>query len=103
MYPRNEAIPPPLKAKVVKANDGSGITTGVAAYHVTGTTRAAGLGVLTHIANGQWSYAPTQAETDYTEFSVEFYHADAVAGGPVVDVVTAAIEITTEGENIYTA
>jgi hypothetical protein len=92
MYPQNTTSPRGLYAKVIKTTDGSGITSGVAAYHVQGTTRAAGGGTLTHIANGLWRYLPTQAEGDYTSFAVEFYHADAIAGGPVVAVVTGSLE-----------
>lgn len=88
MYPKNAASPPPLYATVVSAADGSPITADVAAYHVQGTTRGAGGGTLTHVANGKWAYTPTQAETDYAAFAIEFYHADAVGDGPVVVVVT---------------
>jgi len=90
MYKKNDPSPKPIKAKVVKASDGSGITSGVTAYHITGTSRTTGSGSLTHIANGLWSYTPTQSETNYNEFAIEFYHADAVARGPIVQVFTSS-------------
>jgi calcineurin-like phosphoesterase family protein len=90
MYKKNDPSPKPIKAKVVQASDGSGITSGVTAYHITGTSRTTGSGSLTHIANGLWSYTPTQSETNYNEFAIEFYHADAVAGGPIVQVFTSS-------------
>lgn len=88
-YLRNDSTPLPIKAKAIKASDGSAITTGVTAYHITGVTRTAGAGTLTHIANGLWSYTPTQGETNYEEFSIEFYHVDAVGSGPVVQIFTS--------------
>ena len=80
---------------MVDATDGSAITAGVVAFHITGTTRAAVTGdVAAHVAgsSGVWTYTPTTAETDYDEFAIEFYHADAVAGGPMVQVVTSELE-----------
>jgi hypothetical protein len=89
MYPKNSASPPTIRAKVISATDGAPITTGVSGYHVQGTTRGAVAGTAAaHIANGLWAYTPTQAETNYTSFGIEFYHADAVGDGPVVEVVT---------------
>lgn len=89
MYPKNTAVPRPIYAKVVSAADGSPITTGVAIYHLQGTTRAAAVGDSpTHLANGIWAYTPTEAETNYDTFGIEFQHADAVGDGAVVQVVT---------------
>jgi hypothetical protein len=89
MYPKNTASPRPIHAKVVNATTGAPITTGVVAYHITGATRVAvGGTAAVHVANGLWTYTPTQGETNYDQFSIEFYHADAVADGPIVEVVT---------------
>ena len=86
---KNTASPHAIYAKVVNATDGAPITTGVVAFHVQGTTRAAvGGDVAAHIANGLWTYTPTQPETNYATFAIEFYHADAVGDGPLVQVVT---------------
>jgi hypothetical protein len=91
MYPKNAASPRCIYAKVVSAADGSPITTGVTAFHVQASTRGAvGGTAAAHIAYGLWGYTPTQAETNYDTFAIEFYHADAVGDGPVVQVVTGA-------------
>lgn len=88
-YPKNSASPPELHAKVVSAADGSAITSAVAAYVTPhGGSRGAGSGTLAHEGNGIWSYVPTQAETNYDAFSVEFAHASAVGGGPLVHIIT---------------
>lgn len=90
-YPRNAASPPPLFATVVKASDGTAITSAVAAKYSTGAgSQAAGGGTCQHEGNGQWSYTPTQAETNVIGFGVQFYHADAVGLGPTISVVTSA-------------
>lgn len=89
-YPRNAASPPPLFATVVKASDGTAITSGVAAKYSTGAgSQAAGGGTCQHEGNGQWSYTPTQGETNVTAFGTQFYHADAVGSGPTISVVTS--------------
>lgn len=93
MYEKNASSPPPIYAKVTNAATGAPIITGVVAYHVQGSTRAAVGGTAAeHIENGLWTYTPTTAETNYTSFAIEFYHADAVADGPVVQVVTDTIK-----------
>jgi hypothetical protein len=89
MYLKNWSTPAPIQAKVTAVADGAPIMTGVVAFHVVGSTRVAVAGTAAaHVANGLWTYTPTQAETNYSQFSIEFYHADAVADGPVVEVVT---------------
>ncbi len=90
-YPRNAASPPPLFATVVKAADGAAITSGVAAkYSTAAGSQAAGNGTCRHEGNGQWSYTPTQSETNVIGFGVQFYHADAVGSGPTISAVTSA-------------
>lgn len=87
MYAKNAASPAPIYATVVD-NDGAPITADVVVYHIQGTERVAGAGTPTHVANGKWAYVPTQAETNYDAFAVEFYHTDAVGCGPIVEVAT---------------
>lgn len=88
-YPKNTASPRALQAKVVNATTGAQIIAGVVAFHIVGTTRVAVVGTAAeHVANGLWTYTPTQAETNYDQFSIEFYHSDAVSGGPLIEVVT---------------
>jgi pyruvate/2-oxoglutarate/acetoin dehydrogenase E1 component len=92
VYPKNTASPRALRAKVTKRTDGTPITSGVVAFHHAGTTRSAVAGdAAVHVGNGTWSYTPTQAETNYDEFGIEFYHEDAVAEGPQVTVVTSDV------------
>lgn len=96
MYPKNSASPPKIFATVVKAADGTAITSGVAAKYSTGAgSQAAGGGTCQGEGNGQWSYAPTQAETNVDGFGIQFYHADAVGSGPTVSVVTSASVVQT--------
>jgi hypothetical protein len=96
MYPKNAASPPKIFSTVVKAADGTAITSGVVAkYSTGGGSQAAGGGTCQHEGNGQWSYAPTQAETNVDGFGVQFYHADAVGTGPTVSVVTTASVVQT--------
>jgi len=87
-YKQNASSPEPISAKVVNSTDGAPITSGVVAYHIQGTTRTLGAGVLTYVTNGYWSYVPTQAETNYASFSIEFYHISAVSSGPQVTIYT---------------
>lgn len=52
--------------QMVSATDGSAVTAGTPTVYVTldGGTQTTGAGTSTHEGNGQWSYAPTQAETN---------------------------------------
>jgi glycerate kinase len=91
-----------LRAKVVATADGSPIETGVVAYHLAGKVRAAAVGdPAEHVANGIWAYEPTAGEIAYAEYGIEFYHADAVGKGPVVNVINPLL-VTSEGKSIYT-
>ena len=60
-------------------------------FHIEGTTRTACDNAETHVANGLWAYTPSQVETNFDAFAIEFYHADAVCDGPVVQVVTDSL------------
>jgi len=107
MYLKNASSPQPIFAKVVKASDGSAITSGVTCYHIASDgTRTTADNSPSHVANGLWRYLPSQAETNYDAFAIEFYHADAVAGGPIVEVLTEEValsEILTAVYNIGVA
>lgn len=100
MYPRNASSPPSIYAKVVDASDGSAITSGVTAYHIHDGSRAEAGGTLTHLGAGGWRYVPTQAETNYATFAVEFYHSGAVSGGPMTQVVTTTVYDTSFSDGI---
>ena len=52
--------------QMVSTSDGSAVTSGTPTVYVTidGGTQATGGGTSTHEGNGQWTYAPTQAETN---------------------------------------
>lgn len=43
-----------------------------------GGAQGAGAGTLTHEGNGHWSYAPTQAETNFNHIAFTFTHASGV-------------------------
>ena len=57
--------------EMLSTADGSAITSGTPTVYVTGDngTQATGTGTKTHKGNGVWSYAPTQAETNYTHIA----------------------------------
>ena len=59
---------------MLNTSDGSDVTTGTPTVYVTkdGGTQASGGGTSTHEGNGEWSYAPTQAETnaDHVAFTM---------------------------------
>lgn len=89
MYTKNAAYPPTIFARVVNKLSGEGITSGVTTYHIQDdSTRTATTNSAVHVSGGLWRLTPVQAESDYNEFAIEFYHADAVGGGPVVSIVT---------------
>ena len=75
-----------IGAQLVSATDGSGITSG-AAIGVCGDAAGSfttGGGTLTHIANGYWQYAPTQAETNFAYAAYQFTATGAVSVTQVV-------------------
>lgn len=71
-----------VSAVVVSATDGSPITAGVAVT-VTGDggAQGAGGGAVTHEGGGEWSYAPTQAETNFDQIMFKFSAAGAISVG----------------------
>jgi hypothetical protein len=76
----------PIKAIVLDL-DGEEIVTDVVAV-VNGEAAAGGI----EYAGGRWIYTPTAVETGRDEWDVRFTHADAVGGGPLVQIVTTAWE-----------
>lgn len=70
-------------AQLNSKTDGSAVTTGTTTVYVTGDagTQAAGSvgsGACTHEGNGYWTYAPAQAETNYTQVAFTFVNTSAV-------------------------
>lgn len=63
--------------------DGTPVTTGTTTVYVTidRGTQATGAGAVTHEGNGEWSYAPTQAETDGVHIKFSFRNSLAVGNG----------------------
>lgn len=55
-----------VSARLIALADGTAVTTGTTTVYVTlsGGTQATGSGTVTHEGNGEWSYVPTQAETN---------------------------------------
>lgn len=59
--------------------DGAPITSGVSVLVLgDGGAQGAGGGTLAHEGNGAWSYAPTQAETNFAHVAFTFAHASGV-------------------------
>lgn len=72
-----------IGCQLVSKTDGSPVTTGTTTVYVTGDagTQAAGSvgsGACTHEGNGFWTYAPAQAETNYTHVAFTFVNTSAV-------------------------
>ncbi len=83
-----------VSASLVSRTDGSAVTTGTTTVYVTGDggTQASGGGTVTHEGNGEWSYAPTQAETNYTHIAFTFTNTSAV--GQTLNVYTVGQDFT---------
>lgn len=72
-----------IGCQLISKTDGSAVTTGTTTVYVTGDagTQAAGSvgsGACTHEGNGFWTYAPAQAETNYTHVGFTFVNTSAV-------------------------
>lgn len=80
-----------ISAALISKTDGSPVTTGTTTVYVTGDngTQAAGGGTVAHKGNGEWSYAPTQAETNYDKITFTFVNSSAVL--VAVNVSTVAV------------
>ena len=63
---------------MVSATDGSAVTTGTPTVYITidGGTQTTGGGASTHEGNGQWTYAPSQTETN----GVHIIYTMAISG-----------------------
>lgn len=70
-----------VSAQLVSATDGSAVTSGTTTVYVTGDggTQGTGGGTVTHEGQGSWSYAPTQAETNYNHIAFTFANSSAVS------------------------
>uniref|UniRef100_A0A7C4U1X6 Uncharacterized protein n=1 Tax=Caldisericum exile TaxID=693075 RepID=A0A7C4U1X6_9BACT len=70
-----------IGAHLISKTDGSDVTTGTTTVYVTGDngTQASGSGTVTHKGNGFWTYAPTQAETNYNHVAFTFVNSAAVS------------------------
>ena len=71
-----------VSAVVVSATDGSAVTASVSVT-VTGDagTQGAGGGTLVHEGGGEWSYVPTQAETNFDHIMFKFSATGAIPVG----------------------
>ena len=71
-----------ISAVVVSATDGSAITASVSVT-VTGDagTQGAGGGTLAHEGGGEWSYIPTQAETNFDHIMFKFSGGGSIPVG----------------------
>lgn len=80
-----------VSAQLVSKTDGSDVTSGTTTVYVTGdggtqATGTVGSGAATHEGNGTWTYAPSQAETNFDQVTFTFVNSNAV---------TACIQIYT--------
>lgn len=82
-----------ISASLVAKADGSAVTTGTTTVYVTvdGGTQAT-TGAATHKGNGEWSYAPSQAETNGNHVAYTFVNTLAV--GVTVNVYPVAYDPT---------
>lgn len=77
-----------VTATLLSLLDGSPVTTGTTTVYVLGDngTQATGTGTVAHKGNGQWSYVPTQAETNYGTASYLFSNPAAAIVGQTFDI-----------------
>lgn len=68
-------------AQLVSATDGSAVTSGTTTVYVLGDggTQGTGGGTVAHEGQGCWSYAPSQAETNYDHVAFTFTNTSAVS------------------------
>lgn len=69
-YPKNSTSPPPIHVALVEHLTGLPVTSGVTVTHQANGAQAAAANTATHLGGGLWSYTPSQAETNYTAFSI---------------------------------
>ena len=67
--------------QAISTTDGSDVTAGspTVYYTIDGGTQGTGAGTTAHEGNGQWSYAPTQAETNGNHVAFTFVLSGAVS------------------------
>ena len=72
-----------IGCQLISKTDGGPVTTGTTTVYITGNagTQGAGSvgsGVCTHEGNGFWTYAPSAAETNFTQVGFTFVNSAAV-------------------------
>jgi len=95
MYPRNAASPPRIAvgAIYVIATGAKVVADASVVVRAEGGNEGAGDGTLAVGAtSGIWYYTPTQAETNYTAFTVTVYKADCTTA--TVTIVTTATAVS---------
>lgn len=70
-------------AQLINTTTGAPVTSGSTSVYVQGDASAQGIGTVgggaaTHQGNGYWTYAPAQAETDYTHVAFTFVNASSI-------------------------
>jgi hypothetical protein len=93
VYPRNAASPPRIAiGAVVQISDGAVQTSGVSvSVRPNGGSESSGGGTISYGASGIVYYAPTQGETDYTDFVVVAYKAGCI---PVATTIVTSASAT---------
>lgn len=84
---------------LTSSTDGSAITTGTVTPYITldgGAQTAASGSTPVHEGNGQWSYVPTQAETNANSIGFLFTHSSAIPVNLQVYTVSAAVSEAVE-------
>jgi hypothetical protein len=77
-----------ISAALINVSDGSAVITGTTVVYVTvdGGTQALGTGTVQHEGNGQWTYFPTQGETNGDMLAFLFVNSLAIIVN--LDVIT---------------
>ncbi|MBK7338518.1 MAG: hypothetical protein IPJ00_21250 [Saprospirales bacterium] len=83
-----------ISKSLISKTTGDAVTSGTTTVYVTGDngTQTAGGGTVAHKGNGEWSYAPTQAETNYAHIAYTFVNSNAVT--ETVNVYTVGQDFT---------
>jgi hypothetical protein len=90
-------------AQLLSSTTGAAVTSGTTTVYVLGDggTQAEGAGTVTHEGNGCWSYAPAQAETDYSHVAFTFVNTSALTA--TVQVYTISYDPHDIGAAIWSA
>ena len=83
---RRNVASQPVSAQLNALANGAPVTTGTTTVYVTGdngtqTVGSVGSGAATHKGQGQWSYVPAQAETNYAHVVFTFVNSLAIIPG----------------------